>query len=214
MHLYALLSGLVAAIGPVALGLGIAMVPGLRNQAKGALHRLVLALATAVVLLLMVPHAVSEVGWPALGVFLVSLAVPVAIERLAGHDHHHHDGHDPEHAMDVELGFAGLLLHQSIEGGELGAVFITSHNGWAVAGALALHTVPLIAAVSHGCMLRVGLRGTLLRAGALALASGAGVLVGHFGADALDGIEPWVGAAVGGLLLHTLWHTWATPRPR
>lgn len=228
-----MLLALVAATLPVLLGLALAMAPGLRTAASGPWHRLVLALATAVVLLLMLPGAVQAAGWSALGVFAAAFAVPLATERLRGHGHgaghahphesdhghghaHGHGGGAAEgeetHAMDMELGFAGLLLHQAVEGAELGTIFAVGGRGTAVALVLALHTVPLVAAVLHGCVLRLGVRGGLVRGLALVLATASGVLVGGLAGAHLDGVEPWVIAAVGGLLLHTLWHSWAAGR--
>ncbi|MCK6502032.1 hypothetical protein L6R53_01275 [Myxococcota bacterium] len=225
-----MLLALVAATLPVLLGLALAMAPGLRTAASGPWHRLVLALATAVVLLLMLPGAVQAAGWSALGVFAAAFAVPLATERLRGHGHgaghghvhpHDHgpgggaaggDGGEETHAMDMELGFAGLLLHQAVEGAELGTIFAVGGRGTAVALVLALHTVPLVAAVLHGCVLRLGVRGGLVRGLALVLATASGVLVGGLAGAHLDGVEPWVIAAVGGLLLHTLWHSWAAGR--
>lgn len=200
-------AALLAAVAPTLLGLALALAPGLRTASSGWAHRLVLAIATAVVLMLMLPAAVRELGWLALGVFAVALLAPVAVERLAGH-RHDHEGESEEAAMDVELGFAGLLLHQGVEGAELGAVFAVGQDPWWVAGAISLHTVPLVAAVVHGCVIRTGLRGGLLRGGALVLASVLGVPLGTVAAGALEGMEPWVSAAVGGLVLHALWHAW------
>lgn len=228
---------LLAATLPVLLGLALAMAPGLRTASSGPWHRLVLALATAVVLLLMLPGAVQAAGWSALGVFAAAFAVPLATERLRGHghgpghahgtghahpqDHAHGEGEggdagdgggEETHAMDMELGFAGLLLHQAVEGAEVGTVFQVGQRGPAVALVLALHTVPLVAAVLHGCVLRLGVRGGLARGLALVLVTAAGVLVGGLAGAHLDGVEPWVIAAVGGLLLHTLWHSWGSGR--
>ncbi len=202
-----MLPALAAALLPVALGILLAMTPGLRQASSGTAHRVVLAMATAVVLLLVLPEAVSSIGWHAFAVFAAALLVPTAVERLSGHDH----DHDAETSMDVELGFAGMVLHQLVEGGGLGAVFATGEQAWLVAGAVALHTVPLIAAVVHGCTLRVGTRAGLVRGLLLALATGIGVPIGELAASSLDEIKPWVGAAVGGLLLHALWHAWQGP---
>ena len=222
---------LFAANLPVLLGLALAMAPGLRTAATGTWHRLVLALATAVVLLLMLPGAVQAAGWGALAVFAAAFAVPLAAERLRGHGHGHgghaahdhaahgHAGHgsadDEEHethAMDVELGFAGLLLHQVVEGAEIGTVFALGERGPAVALVLALHTVPLVAAVLHGCVLRIGVRAGFIRGWALVVGTTVGVLAGGLAGAHLEDLEPWFVAAVGGLLLHTLWHSWAGER--
>lgn len=236
---------LFAANLPVLLGLALAMAPGLRTAATGTWHRLVLALATAVVLLLMLPGAVQAAGWGALAVFAAAFAVPLAAERLRGHGHGHghaghghaghaghagnagHAGHAPHdhaahgsaddeeretHAMDVELGFAGLLLHQVVEGAEIGTVFALGERGPAVALVLALHTVPLVAAVLHGCVLRIGVRAGFIRGWALVVGTTVGVLAGGLAGAHLEDLEPWFVAAVGGLLLHTLWHSWAGER--
>lgn len=206
-----MIPALFAALIPVAIGILIAMAPGLRHASRGTAHRVVLAMATAVVLLLVLPEAVSSIGWHAFAVFAAALLVPTAVERLTMHgDHGHGDGTH----MDVELGYAGMVLHQLVEGAGLGAVFTTAGQAWLVAGAVALHTVPLVAAVVHGCTLRVGTRAGLVRGLLLAAATGAGVPVGTLAASSLDDIKPWVGAAVGGLLLHALWHAWGGPGHR
>ncbi|NOY26049.1 MAG: hypothetical protein GXP62_09275 [Oligoflexia bacterium] len=206
-----LLAVLVSCL-PVLAGLALAMAPGLRQANSGHWHRVVLALATAVVLMLMLPSAVQTVGWAALGVFAAAFAIPAALEHLrpghAGHPGAAHDTADHNDALDIELGFAGLLLHQAIEGAELGAIFAVGQTGPAVALVLSLHTVPLVAAVLHGCVLETGVRGGLWRGLFLVLTTALGVVGGQLAGGTLAGLQPWVSAAVGGLLLHTLWHTW------
>lgn len=194
---------------PVVLGILLALTPGLRAASTGPWHRMILALATAVVLVLMLPHAFSELGWAALGVFLPALLVPVLVERLAGHRHGHDAHHEP--AMDADLGLAGLLLHQVVEGAEIAALSASSPAWGTTALTLALHTVPLVGAVLHKCVLRGGARAGLGRGLALLVASALGLAVGHLAGETLEGLEPWVLAAAGGLVLHTMWHGWSDP---
>lgn len=207
-----MLLALLASCLPVLAGFALAMAPGLRQASSGPWHRLVLALATVVVLMLMLPSAVQTVGWAALGVFAAAFAVPAAAEHLrpghAGHPGTAPDGDLHSDALDIELGFVGLLLHQAIEGAELGAIFAVGQTGPAVALVLSLHTVPLVAAVLHGCILKTGVRGGLWRGLFLILTTASGVVGGQLAGGALVSLQPWVSAAVGGLLLHTLWHTW------
>lgn len=199
----------IVTLTPVVLGILLALTPGLRTASTGPWHRMVLALATAVVLVLMLPHAFSELGWAALGVFLPALLVPALIERLAGHRHGHDQHHEP--AMDADLGLAGLLLHQVVEGAEIAALSASSRAWSATALILALHTVPLVGAILHKSVLRGGARAGLSRGLALLVASSLGLATGHLAGEALEGLEPWVLAAAGGLVLHTMWHGWSDP---
>jgi hypothetical protein len=202
-----MLMPILVTLTPVALGMMLALAPGMRRASTGPWHRMILALATAVVLVLMLPHAFSELGWAALGVFLPALLVPVLIERLAGHRHGHDDHHEP--AMDADLGLAGMLLHQVVEGAEIAAL-ASSSPAWATTAlALALHTVPLVGAVLHKSVLRGGARAGLGRGLALMAASALGLAIGFLAGEALHGLEPWVLAAAGGLVLHTMWHGWS-----
>lgn len=199
----------VLTLAPVLLGIALAMTPWLRTASTGPWHRMVLALATAVVLVLMLPHAFAELGWAALGVFLPALLVPVLVERLAGHHHGVDDHHEP--GMDADLGLAGLLLHQLVEGAEVAALSVTTPNWSAPTLTLALHTVPLVAAVLHKSVLRGGTRAGLARGAWLLAATGLGLAIGFGLGPALEGLEPWVLAAAGGLVLHTMWHGWNDP---
>lgn len=200
---------------PVLLGLILALAARALPTGLHQAYRPLLALATAVVLVLMLPGAFARLGWAALGVFLPALLVPAIVERIAGHRHGHGHGDDDgdgEPAMDADLGLAGLLLHQVVEGAEIAALSVGDARWMATALLLSLHTVPLVAAVLVKSAPRVGRRGVLGRGSGLLFATLIGLVVGAFAGSALEGLEPWVQAAAGGLILHAMWHGWAHPR--
>lgn len=195
-------TGLLAAVGPVVAGSGLGLVPAAR-RGLAPIRTFALVSALAVVFGAMLPHATAELGALALIVFGLALLVPSAVERFGGR----HLGGD--------LGFAGLLAHQLVEGGQLGAIHQLDDGTFGpLALAIGAHTAPFAAVVVLAHADRSDFRGAAIRAGALTLATAAGFLLASAVDPAtLHGVDSWLGAVVGGLMLHILAHDIQAERP-
>ncbi|MFM7735436.1 MAG: hypothetical protein ACKPBU_05565, partial [Alphaproteobacteria bacterium] len=175
------------------------------------------AAASLVVFAHLLPEAVAEVGFPALVVFGVSLALPSVLERLAHarHDHGHlHGEHADDHAPGLEIGYVGLLLHNFGDGLGIGAL----PSPWArteIALSVGAHTIPVVAIFVVAFASQRSPRAALVRAVFLALAIAAGMLAASLVPESLSGaLEPWITAAIAGVLLHVIAHDWpADPAP-
>lgn len=175
------------------------------------------AAAALVVFAHLLPEAVAEVGFPALVVFGASLALPALLERLAharhGHGHLHGE-HADDHAPGLEIGYLGLLLHNFGDGLGIGAL----PSAWArteIALSVAAHTIPVVAIFVVAFASQRSTRAALVRAAFLAVAIAAGMLAASLVPDWFTGaLEPWITAAIAGVLLHVIAHDWpADPAP-
>lgn len=207
---------LAAAIFSVALGAVVALVG--RGRAVGPIHGFALVAAVVVVLAQLLPESLGQIGVWALVVFGVAFAVPIVLERLAGR---FVKAARAERTMDnlgLEIGYLGLMLHKVGDGLGLGTYTSELHAGHAhfdVVGAIAVHTVPVTALVVLAYARRFDKRVALIRAAGLALATVVGVLLTHSVPLALvEQLEPWITAAVGGLLLHVVAHDWQAEAKR
>jgi len=181
-------------LGPPALAAGMALVPGRRLEWSTPLHLLALATAGAVVVISLMPAAYAEVGFGALVVFLGALAVPTLLERLSRRYH-----------PTTRFAEAGLVLHQGMDGLQLGA--LGASLGPAGLLALGLHGAPLVFAGVVAVDLREGRRHAWPLALGLVAATVLGILLGGAVApETLRPAEPWLKAAVSGLLLHVVVH--------
>jgi uncharacterized membrane protein YraQ (UPF0718 family) len=199
---------LLAAMLPVALGAGLALGPGLSQRWRGPATAFAVAVALSVVLNELLPHAGETLGPVALGLFALGLVGPGLLERIGGRLASGRRG-----VLGAELGFGGLVLHQVLDGVQIGGSAQLGESAWGVALAVAAHSVPLIAAVTLGFARRDGTRKAGLRAVVLVAVTGLGTGLGGLGTALLpeQGLA-WVSALVGGLLLHVLWHDlWESP---
>ncbi|HZR82223.1 MAG TPA: permease [Candidatus Binatia bacterium] len=166
----------------------------------------------------LLPEALFDVGLPALLVFALALAVPATLERLAHARHrrhgahHDHGQHADDHAAGLELGYAALVIHSFGDGLTVGALADPLHGGDAwlpVTLSIAAHTVPVTALFAVAFASQRGTRSAVLRAAWLGCAMAVGVLAAGAVPPAVAGpIEPWLTAAVAGLLLHVIAHDW------
>ena len=175
------------------------------------------AAAALVVFAHLLPEAVAAVGFPALVVFGASLALPALLERLAHSRHGHghlHGEHADDHAPGLEIGYLGLLLHNFGDGLGIGAL----PSAWArteIALSVAAHTIPVVAIFVVAFASQRSTRAALVRAAFLAVAIAAGMLAASLVPESFTGaLEPWITAAIAGVLLHVIAHDWpADPAP-
>ena len=169
----------------------------------GATHTLAVVVALVVILVELLPGALSVVGLWALLVFGGAYAAAGLLERLG-----HAQGLEP--GWGVELGFVGLLAHRVGDG------LAMAHFGHSAGGlegmlAIAAHGVPVIALVVIAYRER-SRRAALTRVALLALASVVGIAL-HEVIPEDHAALPWISAALAGLLLQVVTHGWNTPRP-
>lgn len=183
------------------------MLPGVVRYALGPARTFALAAAVTVVAVHLLPEAVSSLGVVAFGALALGLVVPTLGERLAVRVMRARGGALERGTVAVHVSFAGLLVHQIGDGMGLWVFAGGARPSLDVALALGAHTVPLTMLVVLA-PLSAGHRGlAFARAGALALATCVGVLLGVLvPAGMLETVEPWTAAIVAGLLLHVLWH--------
>lgn len=183
----------------------------------GPVRTFAFAAASLVVFTHLLPEAVSEIGFSALVVFGASLALPAALERLAHARHgqaHLHGEHADDHAPGLEIGYLGLLLHNFGDGLGIGAL----PSSWArteIALSVAAHTIPVVAIFVVAFASQRSTRAALVRAVFLALAIAAGMVAASLVPEWFTGaLEPWITAAIAGVLLHVIAHDWpAEPAP-
>jgi hypothetical protein len=217
------LQTLAVAVVPVALGVAVAYVPRLGERVVGLTRVVALVAALVVVLVVLLPDAAAVLGPEALVGFSVGALGPVAVDRgwkrlrrrlrpaeeAAEEGAHHH-----EHGLGVEVAFGGLLLHQVVEGFELGALG-PAGIPLPLVLAIAAHTTPLVAAAVLGFALHDGRRSANLRALALIGVSAAGVAAGTVASAGWPPtVSAWIQAVLAGLLLHLLGHDLREQRAR
>lgn len=201
-----MLLGLVGALLPVLLGVGVALLPRVGAGVVGPTRTFALAAALVVVLLEMLPAAASELGPLALVAFVASVLAPGLLEFGVSRISKLSPG-----ILTLELGYLGLLLHQAVDGFGIGV----AGQQAAVTLSIAAHSAPLVAASTLGYSARLGPRAALWRGVGLLLLTAVGVVAGSGATQgAPDGIDPWLQAILGGFLLHVLGHGLETDPPR
>jgi len=164
-----------------------------------------------VVLGQLLPDALEEVGLAALGAFALGFVLPTLVEKLEPYVRR---GPMPYgHSMiGLHIGYFGLLWHQVGDGLAMGAFAgpaHTDHSHLDLLIAIAAHKVPVTAFVVLAFAAHGGAGIAVRRAVGMAVATAAGVAVaGLVDASVVERWEPWVAAAVGGLLLHVVAHDW------
>jgi hypothetical protein len=154
--------------------------------------------AALVVSLSLLPHALECEGIGGLlGAALGYFAIP-ALERLGMALFRQVD----PHALRLELGYAGLLLHRFGDG----VTMSVDGHGYGVLWALGAHEVPIVALVTFAFVQR-GLRVALVRATALGLSSSLGYfLVSGLPTASWHALHGWADAAAAGVLIHIVAH--------
>jgi uncharacterized membrane protein YraQ (UPF0718 family) len=217
--------GLAVAIGSVALG---AML-GLYHRSGpllGGVRTFALVSAVAVVLAQLLPDALTDLGLWALLITAGAAVLPSVLGRVIGgddgHGHGHgggHGAHHPSgHQIGLDVGYAGLLVHQVGDGASIASFtseIHAGHNHYDVVVAIASHTIPVTALVVLAYANNRGTRSGIYRAAGLAIATCVGVFTIQFLPTAvLEAAHPYISAVVGGLLLHVVAHDWSPGETR
>lgn len=151
------------------------------------------------VLLSLLPEAIGQLGAIALILALVGGLVPAALDRtrrLAG---------GQNRSLGIELSFTALLAHQLCDGVALASesAIFHAHNHWDSLFAMSVHTIPVTTLTVISFSALRGTRSALFRALLIALATGTGVYIcGLAPASSVNTWQPWLSAAVSGMLLH------------
>lgn len=194
----------------VLAGTLLALVPQKNAGWMGPMRTFGFAAALSVALLHMVPESIEAIGgWavPALGLGLMLPALLGGLGNLlwrAGHA-----SLEPRH-VELEAGYAGLLVHKVGDGLALGVYAGDLHRTGAAHGfaaALAAHIVPVVAIVVLTFDSVRGRGSALLRALGLALAGLLGVFLTRsvtLGDMAIA--QGWLSAIAAGMLLHVVTH--------
>lgn len=197
-----LLSIAVLILGPVAYGAG-----GRQRAFLGAVDGFVFVAIAGLVLLAILPDALSHGGWSA-AVFLVAGGLgPTVSERIS-----HAAGHRG-HTLALVLGLIGIGVHGMLDG----AALVTGewHTGGVLPFAVVLHRFPAGLAVWWLLRPTAGARVASAVIGLVILSTIAGYLAGP---TALQHVSPvalaWFEAFVGGALLHVVVHRPHDHEPR
>lgn len=190
---------LAGALLPVLAGIALALTPWFRRELLRPARLVAVIAVVAVLVFVLLPASFAAEGGVAVVVFLAALVVPLLLERLALRA-------GLGHGVAVELAFAILLLHQVVDGFEIGTAHALGTAPWAITLAIAAHSVPFVWAILLGIAQRRGVRAMLLRGSSLLVATGVGTALGHRLPSHLEEAIGWLPALVGGLLLHVVWH--------
>jgi hypothetical protein len=188
------------ATASVAAGAALGLLRGNPLRMLRGVQLAALAAALGVALLQLLPEALEALGPVALAAFalpLLPLLRPTA--RSA-------------RALAVELGYAALLLHQLADGvllGAYGGLLFPARGHAGLLAAVALHTIPVAAAIALRFEQRDGRHAALARSAGMAVASLLGIaLAGRIPTDLAQRVDPWASAVIAGLLLQTVLQGW------
>lgn len=177
----------------VAPAAALGALPAAARTGMPWLQGLAVVSALGAVLFVTLPSAVAELGLAALALAALGLLVPLGVERALH-----------QHTSGATWALGVLALHQVVDGAQI--AWMGPTLGVALALGVAAHGAPMVAAG----VLAASADGPAATSRAAAVLVGAtlgGGLLGQFIlGDALHAVEPWVRAAVSGLLLHALLH--------
>ncbi len=193
----------------VASGAALGLVAPGRGRWLDAVRTFAIVSAVSVVVGSLIPDAVSRGGYQVLFAVVAAFLAPWLIER-AGHE-------DPEHdhssTKGLELSYWGLALHKLGDGVALGSFMGDAHAGHHHGDtlvAIAAHSIPVTALITLAFTAAHGWKSGVRRAAGLALFGSLGVVIAHqTSLGTWTRGEPWIEAAVSGLLLHVVTHDWA-----
>lgn len=201
-------------VGSVGMGAVLGLIAPGRGRLLDAIRTFAIVSAVAVVVGRLIPDAISAAGPIVLIAMAIAFLAPWLIERAA----HEDPEHDHSSTMGLELSYWGLILHQVGDGLALGSFTGDAHIGHHhgdVLTAIAVHSVPVSALITLAFTSAHGRRSGIRRAVGLAIAASFGVVLAQqTSLSAWAGGEPWIEAAVGGLLLHVVTHDWAHEHER
>ncbi|QQR91797.1 MAG: permease [Myxococcales bacterium] len=205
----------------VAIGALVGLVGKNKALSLRPVHTFALSSALLVVLVQLLPEALTDLGIWGLGAFLVALALPALLEWIysatVGKTDHHHNHHDESHRLGLELAFIGLAAHQMGDGIALGAYVLSAGDSgvsFSVPIAIAAHSIPVTALAIVACRSQLGWKAAAWRSLWLLFATVTGVtLSGLVPSHILEDFGPWVTAAVAGLLIHIVAHDIPRSKP-
>lgn len=214
---------LVVGVLAVVLGGALALGPQAGARIVGPIRVLSVAAAIGVIALHLIPEAYEGIGmWTAVG-FVAGLVVPrggewiavtLARKRSEGSAQTASGGARPRHSHStaaLDIGYAGLAVHRFGDGLSMGAYARVPSAMSArvpVMLAFAAHIVPVTTVMVLAAHAAKGRRAAGFYATGLAVAVAAGVFAANAVLEASShGVEPWISAVVGGLLLHVVVHS-------
>jgi len=201
-------------VASVAAGAVLGLVAPGRGRWLDAVRTFAVVSAVAVVVGRLIPDAIVGAGPAVLLVVAVAFVAPWLIERAGNED----PEHDHSSTKGLELSYWGLLLHKLGDGVALGSFTGDAHAGHHhgdVLTAIAVHSVPVTALITLAFTAAHGRKSGIRRAVGLAVVGSLGVVLAQ--QTSLGNWtrgEPWIEAAVGGLLLHVVTHDWAHEHER
>lgn len=205
---------LTIVVGSVALGTVLGLFAPGRGRLLDAIRTFAVVSSVAVVVGRLIPDAVRGGGPLVLIAVAAAFIAPWLIERAA----HEDPEHDHSSTMGLELSYWGLMVHKLGDGLALGSFTGEAHAGHHhgdVLTAIAVHSVPVTALITLAFTSAHGRRSGIRRAIGLALVGSLGVVLAQqTSLGAWTKGEPWIEAAVGGLLLHVVTHDWAHEHDR
>lgn len=204
-----MLDALAITIVAIVMGAAIGVGAGRTHPAMGVLRTFAVTAVLGVVLVQLLPESVEAIGVPALVVFALALTAPFVLARLR-----YGPGAD-DSGIALDLAFYGFAAHQLAEGLALGTYVgpgHASHHHENLVYAIAAHTVPLTALVIASSV-RGGVK-PLGRVLILLAATSLGFVGGGVAGETFAAAEPWLAAAVAGLLCHVLVHDHAEANAR
>jgi ZIP family zinc transporter len=203
-----LLLGLIILAVAVALGGLAALFREPARWAMSAISTFAVVAAASIALLHLLPEAIAAAGWGALAAAFVGAFGPIALERMIPSQH----GHEAP-TTALAMGYAAVVAHQASEGAALASLAETGALSVGIVLAIAAHTVPLAMVVAirvleaRGEGARGHKRAIVLALAGVAAATAVGAAAGSvLGGERLVAVQPWLLAAVAGLLLHALSH--------
>ena len=136
-----MLLALATAVVAISLGAIAALVAHERLWALAPLRAFAVIAVAGSVALHLLPETINAAGWPVLLACALGFFAPPLISRAvaavaAGRGHRR---------LAIELGYAGVLLHQVGDGLGLGAMTRDNHVDWAFLIGVVAHSVPLVA---------------------------------------------------------------------
>ncbi|HVV85184.1 MAG TPA: hypothetical protein VHE35_19115, partial [Kofleriaceae bacterium] len=197
-----MLLALATAFVAVSLGALAALVAYERLWALAPVRAFAVVAVAGSVALHLLPETITAAGWPVLiACALGFLAPPLrgrAVRAAAAGARHRR--------LAIELGYAGVVLHQVGDGLGLGAMTHAGQVDWAFLVGVVAHSVPLVAVLALTFAELGGARAAGWRVVGLFAATSLGI--------ALTGNErlltraggSWINAAVAGILFHILLH--------
>ncbi|MEM6733518.1 MAG: hypothetical protein AAF658_18305, partial [Myxococcota bacterium] len=192
-----ILVSLVAVFAGAALGL----VGGPTGSWLQPIRTFGLVSVLGLILVLLLPEALSGLGMLAVVAIAVGYAVPTALDRMSNKTS------TKDSRLGAELGYWFILAHQLCDGMALATESAMLHGSdhWDALIAMSVHTVPLTTLVVVSYNHWNGPGRALLRALGIAAATLTGVaIMGALPLPTLGTLHAWIAAVVSGMLLHII----------